>query len=640
VPKIQIMSFNRTDEAIESCDIQPTLPDGLNLNSDCSISGKATQARSQASYVITGRTKKYVLQANLLLEITLNGIAPKYDRATMFFIGSPVDEVIVQKNESDLSQCKISPKLPAGLNLSDSCRMSGVAVTGFDERIFEVKYVYAGKNQVEKLQVKVIDPKRDSVLMMVDARKALGNGPLTDPCQNDLINLLSDLSEKNSFLKYTISDSQNACATWSSPAGTINDPYRLYGFGSTTATLSMPNSISLNFSQDPYSIISFFRISDTSFFNIEYGFNSAVPSCLNGKLRIETERSVVDGVPDKFKIKKSLCNNSYETVSFPGSFNTDGWHQMAQVVVPAENKTDIYLDGQFLNSTTTIPVYSNILSSRFSIRLSAGELGSISIYRSKFLASEIFQQCEYFKNVYSDLNCSDTHYNLRINKFDIATVNQDHCLPVRWNIEDNKGSVVTIFPSDSKQLNGQGQLFFNFASTIGSFYSDPSCTLGSALTGMQVATPDTQGTVYFKSNFGYRQIATINTVSTQNLHIKNTQIRVENFPIPDSIFFQANEDCTKTYVYFNLMSKKPNNTPVDTTTKFDVIVQLTDGVQTFQTVTRGGGTLGLSLPSGLGLNKQYTFSVVSPANLAAAINPVLSNGGVITTPQTYSGCGN
>lgn len=638
--KIEILGLNRTDEAIQSCDIQPLLPEGLTLTPQCSISGKALAASSNMTYTITGRTKNYILQANIQIEIKVNGTIPLFDKSFLFFVGNDVTESLSSVGSGQASQCKITPNLPIGLYLDDQCQVSGMPMMGFDERIFELKYLYTGKLKVEKLQLKVIDPKNSNILFLADARQALGNGPLVNQCQSGNYTKISDLSGKNPFLKLNTYNTDNFCASWTSPSGTASDPYTFYSFPESTTSIVMPNPIDYNFSKESSTIISFFKILDTRNFNINMEFKSASTDCQNASFLIYVEKAIYAGDQDQIIFRKRKCTGLSEDLSTIAAYTTDGWHQFALVTNAAENKTEYYMDGKLIGTTEFMTMEASLTTSKFTAGTTSAALGYTAVYKGKMSAADIFQQCQYFQKTYAGLFCQDTFYSLNLNFYDFRTTYTNECQPVRWALVNDRGMLATGFPTGSSQLDQNGNLVFKFNSTAGTIHSQSNCDGPSQLTDIIVPNGSpVQGTLYYKSTLNTKERAVASIQSVQAGFTKGIQTHTINYPSPVAMTFYPTDDCTKTTVQVNLMGYLPDHTLTQTSVLYDIVVQVTDGVSTYQKIIHDVDSITGPTPDGLGLNKTYTLSIVSPASLATAINPTLANNGVFTTRNFVSSCG-
>ena len=84
----------RVSEA--SCTISPTLPAGLNFDSNqCTISGTPTAPTSQASYTVTAVINNTTYQGNVLLETSYYPIEPSVTGSDAK-IGTPIDDITFQ----------------------------------------------------------------------------------------------------------------------------------------------------------------------------------------------------------------------------------------------------------------------------------------------------------------------------------------------------------------------------------------------------------------------------------------------------------------------------------------------------------------------------------------------------------------
>jgi hypothetical protein len=116
---------------ITSCTSSPNLPIGLSLNNTtCVLSGTPTATAAAANYTITATNSGG--SATSTVNITVNAVAP-----TLSYAGSPyvyskgvaVSTLTPTNNGGAITGCSSSPPLPAGLNLSSACVISGTPTT-------------------------------------------------------------------------------------------------------------------------------------------------------------------------------------------------------------------------------------------------------------------------------------------------------------------------------------------------------------------------------------------------------------------------------------------------------------------------------------------------------------------------------
>jgi hypothetical protein len=123
---ITTLTPTNTGGAIVSCSSSPTLPAGLSLSSDCEISGTPTIPVAQTVYTISGTNSGGTATASA--NITVNDVAPTISYAGSPFNytkGSAISALSPTVTGGALTSCTVSPPLPAGLSLSNTCVLTG-----------------------------------------------------------------------------------------------------------------------------------------------------------------------------------------------------------------------------------------------------------------------------------------------------------------------------------------------------------------------------------------------------------------------------------------------------------------------------------------------------------------------------------
>ena len=119
--------FSNSGGAISSCSVTPTLPIGLSLANDCTISGTATATQALTSYTVIGQNITGSNSASVT--ITLNPALPILANATAVTgtVGTAITPIVFNNSGGAVSSCIVTPTLPTGLSLADNCTISGTA---------------------------------------------------------------------------------------------------------------------------------------------------------------------------------------------------------------------------------------------------------------------------------------------------------------------------------------------------------------------------------------------------------------------------------------------------------------------------------------------------------------------------------
>ncbi len=124
---IPALTANNTGGAITSCSSSPTLPAGLSLSSNCDISGTPTVSSVATNYTISGRNSGGT--ATTSINITVIAAAPEITYSGSPFIytvGTAISNLSPTNTGGVATSCVSAPPLPAGLNLSNTCDLTGL----------------------------------------------------------------------------------------------------------------------------------------------------------------------------------------------------------------------------------------------------------------------------------------------------------------------------------------------------------------------------------------------------------------------------------------------------------------------------------------------------------------------------------
>ncbi|MFL5815057.1 MAG: beta strand repeat-containing protein, partial [Bdellovibrionia bacterium] len=123
---ISTLTPTNTGGAIVSCSSSPTLPAGLSLANDCQITGTPTVPVAATNYTISGTNSGGT--ATTSINITVNDVAPTISYAGSPFNytkGSAISALSPTVTGGALTSCTVSPTLPTGLSLSNTCVLTG-----------------------------------------------------------------------------------------------------------------------------------------------------------------------------------------------------------------------------------------------------------------------------------------------------------------------------------------------------------------------------------------------------------------------------------------------------------------------------------------------------------------------------------
>ncbi|MFN7685254.1 MAG: putative Ig domain-containing protein [Oligoflexia bacterium] len=152
-----------TGGVVTQCAVSPALPSGLSLNSvDCSISGTPTQVSSSTQYTVTATNTGG--QNQTTLQLTVQDVPPQIAFSPLsrtFTQGVAISSFGPNRTGGSITQCSVSPALPAGLLLatvSGNCEISGTptAVTPPGSYLFTA--TNTGGTATASLSIEIVDP--------------------------------------------------------------------------------------------------------------------------------------------------------------------------------------------------------------------------------------------------------------------------------------------------------------------------------------------------------------------------------------------------------------------------------------------------------------------------------------------------
>lgn len=127
---IQKISPN-SNQKIASCTSKPSLPSGISLQSNCEIVGTPTDEKPFQNYLIqavseTGKTASFGI--GIVVTTTPPSNLQYPTNSLTFTVGVSIPNQ-TPTYVGTITSCSSSPPLPAGLNLSSNCEITGTPTT-------------------------------------------------------------------------------------------------------------------------------------------------------------------------------------------------------------------------------------------------------------------------------------------------------------------------------------------------------------------------------------------------------------------------------------------------------------------------------------------------------------------------------
>jgi len=155
---IATVTPTNTGGAILSCASIPALPAGLNLSATCVITGTPTALSGQADYTITATNSGG--NSSATIRITVNATAPAISYAGSPFVhvkNSAIAVLNPTNTGGAIVSCASNPALPAGLNLSSTCVLTGTPVTVAAAADYTITATNSGGSSSATINIKVND---------------------------------------------------------------------------------------------------------------------------------------------------------------------------------------------------------------------------------------------------------------------------------------------------------------------------------------------------------------------------------------------------------------------------------------------------------------------------------------------------
>lgn len=145
--------------AITGCSSSPALPAGLSLAATtCAISGTPTVLSAAANYTITATGASG--SSTDLVNIAVNDVAPNLTFAGSpytFTKGTAITAVTPANTGGTVITCTSSPTLPAGLNLSSTCGITGTPTAVASTAAYTITGTNSGGTSVKSITITVND---------------------------------------------------------------------------------------------------------------------------------------------------------------------------------------------------------------------------------------------------------------------------------------------------------------------------------------------------------------------------------------------------------------------------------------------------------------------------------------------------
>ncbi|HNI96081.1 MAG TPA: putative Ig domain-containing protein [Leptospiraceae bacterium] len=147
--------------AVTSCTSSPVLPSGLSLNqTNCSLSGTPTSIQSAASYTITASNVYGFATAAISVTVNnspLSGLT--YSSSSYIFPITAAIAAVTPSVTGTISNCTITPSLPAGLSLNAAnCAISGTPTTASAAANYNVTASNTASSTATTISITVFSP--------------------------------------------------------------------------------------------------------------------------------------------------------------------------------------------------------------------------------------------------------------------------------------------------------------------------------------------------------------------------------------------------------------------------------------------------------------------------------------------------
>lgn len=110
------------------CDVNPSLPSGLSLDSrTCAVVGTPTSLSNSSEYLVSATSAMGTSSTRLTLAVLYQPPSLNFPSSSYFFTkGSVISPVVASNSGGSIVSCEVAPSLPAGLTINPlSCMISG-----------------------------------------------------------------------------------------------------------------------------------------------------------------------------------------------------------------------------------------------------------------------------------------------------------------------------------------------------------------------------------------------------------------------------------------------------------------------------------------------------------------------------------
>ncbi|OYZ11938.1 MAG: hypothetical protein B7Y39_19140, partial [Bdellovibrio sp. 28-41-41] len=478
-----------TPPTMDSCTIDPVLPAGLVLNSNCSISGSPTELADLKDYLVTLVSGSQTFLSTVWIEIRNSTPFVDFSYAqNLYSFAGPgfIAPIQAQFSGGLPDACYTVPILPPTLKIQKNCSVTGFVLQPLVTTTYTVHAVSMDQNVTSTLTLGVVNSQvLTSLEYYFDARVPRYTGVQAAGCslQN---NLWQDLGPAG--VNQRISVCKNTTGWLGS--GTPEDPHRWRSDGENfkfkTAGAGMM--------QGDFTYLIWVRsLSDEVTF-LRAGTNGG----LSNLVIKSTALNLQDTNTNTLSSGLFMLNNYKQVNISPWIFQKNEWHQLAFVNDTALNKIRVYLDGALVKefsfySSPSYYILSHDLTSCFGCQwtYALGGTTGISEYAQVKMISrilteaEILNECQAYSGFLKDADCRTGLRSSVLNDFNMTT---DQCIARSFSLVDLKNQAL----APAVDVN-----YSVVNNTDVSVYLDNSCTV--PVNAFTYAGTMTSLPLYFKS---------------------------------------------------------------------------------------------------------------------------------------------
>lgn len=467
------------DDPILSCSISPSLPRGLELDSQCHIKGTPTEAFPPQDYTVTASSAAGARSAVLKLRVDRGAEVLSVNSYLSLTQNEAANQVLSILGSDGNSVCRISPSLPGGLKLSPACILSGSASVASSAKDYVLTYKNGPLDRRELTRISILSAQDASLKFLIDARKIDGTTPAPQlSCTAGIDLTVKDLSP---FGNDAILQSYAGCTKWGDGAGTRDNPYTMGALNYFGLTTKYNADYGFQFKSGTF-ILYFNQILGNSYIRYKYGNPSWWHFSPFGWGLAFLGMSYTNDSSDYTFRYFDL------TLPVDSWLPSLGWHQLAYAVDRDNESFKIYLDGQIVASSSSQLLHHIPLVDQLSIDGYGTYISKLAIYDRLFSDTDIQNHCLDHAVLYGSLHCQDNSTaGIKLTFQDNAPfLLQNHCHRLNWQTVDFAGR--SVLPNSAVEFllsSGQGQ-----------FFSDSDCRISSSSLKIDPESSG-QGTLYF-----------------------------------------------------------------------------------------------------------------------------------------------